>query len=59
MDPAEAEEMFDFADKDNDCRIGWEEFQVFVFVHICISYSLHSCKEVDQMDGIQIFRYTA
>ena len=28
MDPEEAEEMFDFADKDKDSKIGWEEFQV-------------------------------
>lgn len=28
VDPLEAEEMFDFADKDQDSRIGWHEFQV-------------------------------
>ena len=31
VDPEEAEEMFDFADKDKDSKIGWEEFQVFHF----------------------------
>ena len=28
VDPEMAEEMFDFADKDKDNKIGWEEFQV-------------------------------
>ena len=32
VDPEEAEEMFDFADKDKDSKIGWEEFQV---LHFC------------------------
>lgn len=30
VDPAEAEEMFDFADKDKDSKIGWEEFQIMI-----------------------------
>ena len=31
VDPEEAEEMFDFADKNKDSKIGWEEFQVLHF----------------------------
>ena len=31
VDPEEAEEMFDFADKNKDSKIGWEEFQVYHF----------------------------
>ena len=31
VDPEEAEEMFDFADKNKDSKIGWEEFQVSHF----------------------------
>jgi len=30
VDPEEAEEMFDFADKDRDCKISWEEFQIMI-----------------------------
>merc|ERR1719347_697261 len=30
VDPEEAEEMFDFADKDKDCRISWDEFQIMI-----------------------------
>jgi len=30
VDPMEAEEMFDFADKDKDSKIGWEEFQIMI-----------------------------
>jgi len=30
VDPEEAEEMFDFADKDKDSKIGWEEFQIMI-----------------------------
>ena len=35
VDPEEAEEMFDFADKDKDSKIGWEEFQV---LHFCFYF---------------------
>ena len=35
MDPEEAEEMFDFADKDKDCKISWEEFQVGLRIINC------------------------
>ena len=37
VDPEEAEEMFDFADKNKDSKIGWEEFQVFHF-HISFQF---------------------
>jgi len=30
VDPEEAEEMFDFADKDRDCKISWDEFQIMI-----------------------------
>jgi len=30
VDPEVAEEMFDFADKDKDKKIGWEEFQIMI-----------------------------
>ena len=30
VDPAEAEEMFNFADKDRDGRISWDEFQIMI-----------------------------
>lgn len=30
VDPLEAEEMFNFADKDRDGRISWEEFQIMI-----------------------------
>ena len=42
MDPEEAEEMFDFADKNKDSKIGWEEFQVFQFY---LSFQFHKNKD--------------
>ena len=38
VDPEEAEEMFDFADKNKDSKIGWEEFQV-LNVHFYFYFS--------------------
>ena len=42
VDPEEAEEMFDFADKNKDSKIGWEEFQVFQFY---LSFQFHKNKD--------------
>ena len=47
VDPEEAEEMFDFADKNKDSKIGWEEFQVF---HFHISFQFY--KKQDKKFGV-------